>query len=82
MHEEHDVAGKYVPVKRREENDRMELLQQAEPIDFTPDNNESYEDFTNSYTTYGGTNNYQSQPRTSRFGGAPKGPPRGIFDDI
>ena len=75
------LLGRHSAPRRREESDRMELLQQAEPIDFTPEGNENFEDFTNAYTTYGGTG--QSQPRRSNnFGSVNKGPPKGIFDDI
>ena len=75
------LLGRHSAPRRREESDRMELLQQAEPIDFTPEGNENFEDFTNAYTTYGGTG--LSQPRRSNnFGSVNKGPPKGIFDDI
>ena len=69
---------------RPEENDRTELLKQAEPLDYSGDM--EFEDFSPAGATGQEHNNtYQLQPvRQPKYNSTTrsKGPPRGIFDDI
>ena len=81
--------GKPYSSRGGDDSDRQELLRQAEPVDYTADTVDPFED----YPTGGSINNddilgrYQSQPlrgsSVGRYGGrtgAP--PPKGIFDDV
>ncbi len=74
----------------------MELLTQAEPVDFTPEETDPFKDNTHGYSSVNSTwdtsnmagSRYQSQapPRGtgSRFDRQPSNskPPKNIFDDV
>ncbi|XP_041359946.1 G-protein coupled receptor-associated protein LMBRD2-like [Gigantopelta aegis] len=65
-----EIRGKYMVPRSPDENDRTELLRQAEPVDYTEDRSD--------------LPGYQSRPQSSRFTSSRSAtrPPKGIFDDI
>lgn len=70
-----------------DENDRTELLRQADPVDYTGDTTtDNLEDYINisHHNTTATTSYQQSQPppRYSSVTRTGHKPPRGIFDDV
>ncbi|XP_021377022.1 LMBR1 domain-containing protein 2-like isoform X4 [Mizuhopecten yessoensis] len=79
---EKDEAKQTVP-RSPDENDRTELLRQAEPIDYTGETTDVLDDWRGNNQTH---QSYQSQAagHSSRFGSQRSfsRPPKGIFDDV
>ena len=79
------TSGGQTSARSPTENDRTELLKQAEPIDYTGDNKDTFEDFTGGlsinnredgyHSNRGGGRGYSSTRTASK-------PPKGIFDDV
>lgn len=67
-----------------QENDRTELLRQAEPLDYTADNRDMFEGVPQlegvDYDT--SARGYQNQCSAATSRGRSTGPPRNIFDDV
>lgn len=72
-------ASRYTVPRSPDENDKSELLRQAEPIDYISSNSNALDDFASQ--PVGG---YQSQaqfPR-SKAHRSSRAPPKGLFDDV
>ena len=74
-------AGRYTVPRSPDENDKSDLLRQAEPIDYIGgSDNGTYEDHSTPHTGAG----YQSQvqyPRAKTHKSS-RPPPRDLFDDV
>jgi len=82
------IAGPSTIAKSPSDNDETELLKNAEPVDYTGQNVDSFSDLnTRNYNTNDDSTSgrYQTQTglsKTGRFAAKPSGPPRDIFDDV
>ncbi|XP_033736886.1 G-protein coupled receptor-associated protein LMBRD2-like isoform X1 [Pecten maximus] len=83
LHLDLDLEAKHTVPRSPDENDRTELLRQAEPIDYTGETTDVLDDWRGHDPTQ---QSYQSQPvgHSSRFGTQRSfsRPPKGIFDDV
>ena len=76
------LLGRYTVPRSPDENDKSELLRQAEPIDYVGGSDINIlED--SSYSTHS-SGGYQSQSQFSRAKPhrASRPPPKGLFDDV
>lgn len=85
MHISYSFSGK-VP-RSPDENDRTELLRQAEPVDYMGDTTtDSLDDYMNmglsAATGYQSQHVSQAPSRYSSVGRMGHKPPKGIFDDV
>ncbi|OWF39089.1 LMBR1 domain-containing protein 2-like isoform X2 [Mizuhopecten yessoensis] len=78
-----EMEAKQTVPRSPDENDRTELLRQAEPIDYTGETTDVLDDWRGNNQTH---QSYQSQAagHSSRFGSQRSfsRPPKGIFDDV
>ncbi|XP_071116644.1 G-protein coupled receptor-associated protein LMBRD2-like isoform X1 [Haliotis cracherodii] len=77
-----DKRAAYTVPRSPDDNDRTELLRQAEPIDYTDDRSDPLAEYTRSTATE--PLGYQSRPTPSRFSSSrpTSRPLKGIFDDV
>lgn len=77
------------PSRGSEDSDRVELLRQTDPVDYTAETVDPFEDYTRGFSVnandMGGR--YQSEPARPSSAGRYAGratvpPPKGIFDDV
>jgi hypothetical protein len=82
------VGGPSAIAKSPSDNDQTELLKNAEPVDYTGQNVDTFSDLSSRNFDIGHTDTsgrYQTQTRSTqsgRFGTKQTGPPRDIFDDV